>query len=141
MSKIKFIGFLILTICLGLFIWGFYIEPSGFQVVEHDLTIPEWPQAMDGFRIGILADLHTGSPFNDIEKLQDIVRWTNRSDCDLILVPGDLVIDGVLGGEFIPPEQSTAILKDLKAPMGVFAVLGNHDWWLDPQRVQEALAA
>ena len=44
-----------------------------------------------------------------------------------------------MGGSFVDPELSAAVLKQLQAPLGVYAVLGNHDWWFDPGRVRKAL--
>ena len=89
--------------------------------------------------IAILADLHTGSPFNGLQKLKEIVALTNSVHCDIVLLAGDLVIQGVFGGAFVSSEESAEILKDLTAPLGVYAVLGNHDWWLDADRVRNAL--
>ena len=75
----------------------------------------------------MLADLHVGSPF------------TNSLKPDLIVIPGDFVIHGVRGGTFVAPEDAAAVLARLTAPMGVWASLGNHDWWLDARRVLAAL--
>ncbi len=50
------------------------------------------------------------------------------------------MIQGVLGGHFVAPEDSAAILGQLSAPRGVWAVLGNHDWWLSGARVTSAFA-
>jgi predicted MPP superfamily phosphohydrolase len=49
------------------------------------------------------------------------------------------VIQGVLGGRFVPPEQIAIELARLRAPAGVVAVLGNHDGWFDHERVRHAL--
>jgi uncharacterized protein len=57
----------------------------------------------------------------------------------LILIPGDFVIQGVIGGGLVTPEDSAAVLATLTAPLGVWACLGNHDWWLDAKRVRSAL--
>lgn len=54
-------------------------------------------------------------------------------------VPGDFVIQGVLGGQPVAPEDIAGVLARLTAPLGVFATLGNHDWWLDGERVRKAL--
>jgi predicted MPP superfamily phosphohydrolase len=86
-----------------------------------------------------LADLHVGSPHNGLHRLQEVVDRTNAAGADLILLPGDYVIEGVIGGEFVPPEQIAKILRQLKAPAGVFAVLGNHDRRLGATRVKLAL--
>jgi predicted MPP superfamily phosphohydrolase len=58
---------------------------------------------------------------------------------DLILLAGDYVVQAVLGGHFVAPEETAKILVRLAAPMGVYAVLGNHDWWFDAKRVRHAL--
>ncbi|MFT4561666.1 MAG: putative MPP superfamily phosphohydrolase [Gammaproteobacteria bacterium] len=121
-------------------IWSLCIEPGSLKIVEHHLRLPDWPKACAGLKLAVLADLHVGSPFNGIDKLREIVELTNRSKPDLVLLPGDFVIDGVLGGDFVPPETAANVLGKIEASAGIFAVLGNHDWWLDPSRVERALA-
>src|SRR5206468_10783171 len=68
-----------------------------------------------------------------------VISRTEHARPDLILLAGDYVIRGVRGGTFTPPEAIAASLQKLSAPQGVFAVLGNHDWWLDAARVRTAL--
>jgi len=68
------------------------------------------------------------------------VKRTNAARPDLVLVAGDLVIQDVMGGRFVPPEEIAAVLSGLRAPLGVYAVLGNHDRWLDGRRVIAALS-
>ncbi len=57
----------------------------------------------------------------------------------MIGILGDLVIQGVIGGRFVPPEAIATELNQLRATGGVVAVLGNHDGWFDHDRVQKAL--
>jgi predicted MPP superfamily phosphohydrolase len=71
---------------------------------EHELSVPYWNAELAGLRIAVLADLHVGSPFNGISKLERIVELTNSLKPDLIVIPGDFVIQGVLGGSFVAPE-------------------------------------
>ena len=52
---------------------------------------------------------------------------------------GDYVVHGVVGGIETAPEEFAHILGGLSAPLGVYGVLGNHDWWLDGPRVSNAL--
>jgi hypothetical protein len=52
---------------------------------------------------------------------------------------GDFVIHGVLGGSFVEPEAAIRAMAGIRAPLGVVAVLGNHDWWFDGDRVRKAL--
>lgn len=119
--------------------WAFWLEPAGLRNEDHAIALSGWPAACDGLRVAVLADIHTGSPWNGIGKLAEIVALANRAQPDLVLLAGDFVIHDVVGGSFVSPEASAAVLADLSAPMGVWAVLGNHDWWLDGPRVQRAL--
>lgn len=134
------LGLALLLAVLVLGCWAFWFEPASYDVKRYRLGPPDWPEALGGLTIAVLADLHVGSPGNDLAKLRRMVRTTNELDADLILLPGDFVIHGVLGGTFVEPEAIAAELAALSAPLGVFAVLGNHDWWLNPRRVREALA-
>ena len=124
---------------VGLGLWAFAFEPASLTARQHDLSIPYWNGDLEGLRVAVLADLHVGSPFNDIAKLNKIVELTNSLKPDLIVIPGDFVIQGVLGGSFVAPEDAAAVLARLSAPLGVWACLGNHDWWLDARRVAAAL--
>ncbi len=119
--------------------WAFWLQPASLTVRERSLPLPGWQAPLAGLRVAVVTDLHVGSPFNGLDKLERIVAETNAQKPDLILVPGDFVIQGILGGEFVPPEQIAAVLARLKAPLGVFACMGNHDWWLDSGRVAAAL--
>ncbi len=131
------------TLALGvvLALWAFAFEPASLRVRETTLTLEKWPTHLDGLRVAVLADLHTGSPWNGRRNLERVVRETNAARPDLVLIAGDLVIQGVVGGRFVSPEASSEILSGLDAPLGTFAVLGNHDWWLDGPRVIRALEA
>jgi len=126
---------------LGLGGWAFWWEPSSLRNEDHELALPAWPAACDGMRVAILADLHTGSPHNGLANLERIVALTQRARPDLVLLAGDFVIHGVLGGRFVAPERAAERLAELSAPAGVFAVLGNHEWWLDAERVRGALGS
>ncbi|GMR21713.1 MAG: metallophosphoesterase [Acidobacteriota bacterium] len=118
--------------------WTFYYEPSSLEVRRYELTLAGWPHDLDGIEIALLSDLHVGSPYYGLDKLEEVVRRVNASEPDLVLLAGDYVIDGVSGGRFVPPEEIAFVLAELDAPLGVFAVLGNHDWWLDGSRVRRA---
>ena len=88
-----------------------------------------------------MSDLHVGSPHRSLSNLKTLVSATNAERPDLIVVLGDLVIQGVAGGRFVEPEPIAAELSALHAPLGVIAILGNHDWWYDGNRVRRALEA
>jgi len=119
--------------------WGFWLEPASLRNEDYGLAPPGWPAACDGLRVPVLGDLHVGSPFNGMDKLDRIIDLTLAAEPDLVLLAGDYVVHGVIGGHFETPEAIAGSLARLAAPAGVHAVLGNHDWWLDGPRVQRAL--
>jgi predicted MPP superfamily phosphohydrolase len=132
-----FLGLLLVGLILGS--WAFLVEPSSLRVREHRVAVPGWPAGRSGMRIALLSDLHVGSLYNGPDKLEEVVRRANAARPDLVLILGDLVIQDVVGGRFVPPEEIAPVLGRLQAPLGVHAVLGNHDRWLDAQRVLSAL--
>ncbi len=127
------------TLFSGLMLWATWLEPASLRLETHSIELGRLPGSCDGLRVALLADLHVGSPFNGTASLERVVRRAQEADPDLILLLGDYVIHGVVGGHFVSPETTARILSRLAAPLGVFAVLGNHDWWLDAPRVRAAL--
>jgi uncharacterized protein len=132
-------GAVLATAVAAVLVWSLWIEPASLRNEDHVLEIPGWPSGCDGLRVAVLADLHVGSPFNGLDKLDAIIALTERARPDLILLAGDYVIRDVPGGTFVAPEETAARLAKLSAPLGVFAVLGNHDWWFNGARVRAAL--
>lgn len=126
-------------VVLVLAVWSFVIEPDRLTVNDVHLQLNGWPSSFDNLRMVVIGDLHVGSPYIGAEKLRQIVRVVNEKNPDLILIPGDFVIQDVLGGHFVEPETIAENLKGLHARFGVYAVLGNHDRWLNAERVQRAL--
>lgn len=131
---------LLIVLLIGL--WAFVIEPNRLSVNEVTINLPAWPPNFERLRIVLISDLHVGSPYIDAAKLQRIVETTNAVQPDLILLAGDfMVTNSVRSGRTIEPEIIADGLKSLRARFGVYAVLGNHDWWYDGERVRAALNA
>ncbi|MEM7018491.1 MAG: metallophosphoesterase [Pseudomonadota bacterium] len=139
-KRIKLIAGIVFVIFLGLGIWAFWLEPASLTVREYSLSIPNWPAEQGSVKIAVLADLHIGSPFNDLNRLDEIVARTNSLKPDLVVLPGDFVVQGVLGGSFVEPSDIAIRLEPLKAPLGIWAVLGNHDWWHNAEEIARALS-
>jgi hypothetical protein len=133
------LGLLALAGAIALPVWAFWLEPASLRNEDHALALPGWPAPCDGLKIAVLADLHVGSPFNGLPNLHRVVELTLAARPDVILLLGDYVIHGVPGGTFVPPEEIAPVLAGLAAPLGVYAVLGNHDWWFAAGRVRGAL--
>lgn len=137
----KAIGRSLFSLILFGFTWGFFIEPSRLVTHATTLALPAWPRALDGTRIALLADLHAGAPFIGEEKIAAVVAETNRASPDLILLAGDFVVGEEILSHPMAPEIIARGLAGLRARLGVYAVLGNHDEWEGAPRIREALKA
>ena len=133
--SIAFVVVMVLTV------WGFVIEPNRLVVNEVSLPITEVDARFGNLKVALISDLHVGSPWVDLKKLHDVVAKTNAVKPDLILLAGDFVAESVIGGHFLDAESIAAELGNLSAPLGTFAVLGNHDWVYDGKRVTTALTS
>jgi uncharacterized protein len=109
-------------------LYGFWYEPSGLRAVRYPILMDTARRiSREPLRIAVISDLHAGSPYIGEAKIDRVVGLANAANPDLILLTGDYVIRNVIGGRYMPIETVTAHLKGLRAPLGVFAVLGNHD--------------
>jgi predicted MPP superfamily phosphohydrolase len=104
---------------------------------HYRLSIPHWHADRAGLRIAVLADLHVGLPFNGIPKLDEIVAITNELKPDLILIPGDFVIEDVIGGGLVPPEDSAAV--PIKRGADHFWLVGISNFWEGASDVRKAM--
>ncbi len=125
-------GFVIGTCLLA---WSIFIEPDQIRFKEHPIYIKNWPAELSGLSIAFITDIHVGSPHITLEKLQTIVEQTNIMQPDLILLGGDYVIKGIIGGHSVSSKDIISVLSKLHARYGVYGVLGNHDWWDDAPRI------
>lgn len=138
-GKVIFVSLLVIGLFLA--VYAFVIEPDRLVVRETAINLPAWPAEFKGLRIATISDIHAGAPHINLDKLRQLVEMTNAQQPDLILLAGDFVIQGVIGGKAIKPETFAAELKNLKARDGIFATLGNHDWVYNAAQVRQALEA
>jgi len=91
-----------------------------------DLDLAGWPPELDGLRIGAVADLHTGSGYMDTARVRRVVERLNGESPDLVALLGDYAD---ASGADAKAQEAAAIaeLGRLRARLGVYAVLGNHD--------------
>jgi predicted MPP superfamily phosphohydrolase len=114
-------------------LYAFWIEPTyRLGVAEYRLNPPGWPPGR-GLTIAALSDIHAGEPFMPLERVAEIVRATNALRPDVVVLLGDYPGTGRFIRRVIPVSETASVLRDLRAPHGVHTVLGNHDWWEDPQ--------
>jgi uncharacterized protein len=103
------------------------------------LEIAGWPQWRRPLRVAFLSDLHTGSHSDDVVRLNAIVDDAAALAPDLVLFGGDYVNMQQFGGGRVPPRTIAAILSRLEAPLGRFAILGNHDYVYNERAVTDAM--
>ena len=120
-------------------IWGFLIEPDRLVVNQRGIQIHNWPNGLNGMRIAVIGDIHAGAPFIDDQKLRLLAERTNQQQPDLVVLLGDFMSQNTWHGHRVAPEIIANHLKYLQAPLGVYAVLGNHDWWDNGDHVRMAL--
>ena len=118
-----------------------YIEPSMRLVVsEYRPALPSWPADFP-LTIAVIADLHAGGPNMSKARIREVVDTTNALGADLILNLGDHEAKQRFQTEIVQPHEWAGLLAELKAPLGVYTVLGNHDWWHNREKVRGAIIA
>ncbi|MEA2171371.1 MAG: uncharacterized protein QOF76_4671 [Solirubrobacteraceae bacterium] len=95
---------------------------------EHELRLPRWPARLDGLRVAVVADLHTGGPRTSLPRLDALVERIAASAPDVVALLGDYVDPRVIGGARVRPDAVATRCARLRPAAGVLAVLGNHDW-------------
>jgi predicted MPP superfamily phosphohydrolase len=138
-KRLRILLVVIVLFVAGMVFWGFLIEPGRLVVREQTIQIDNWPQELDGLRIAVLSDIHADDWFVDDKKLRTIVDRTNQLQPELIVILGDYMSSNGRVTRRVEPEHFGAILKDLRAPLGVYSVLGNHDWWYSGVQVRRGL--
>ncbi len=134
----------VLRTLAGLFLSGFGLgsayafgwAPLHHQVTRYRIAPRHWP-AGRRLRVAVISDLHVGGPHMPVARVTRIVAETNALKPDLTLLLGDFIASRPPEPDDPPMAAWAAALAGLKARDGVFAILGNHDWWHD----EAALAA
>lgn len=112
-------------------VYGFGIEPLHRLVVtRYAPTLPKWKDG-PALRIAVLADFHVCEPFMPFDRVAEIVDATNALRPDLILMLGDYPA-GKVAWQKLPLSDFARLVEGLRAPLGTYSILGNHDWWDDP---------
>jgi predicted MPP superfamily phosphohydrolase len=105
-----------------------WVEPRRLVTVRRTLELPRWPAALDGLRLGVLSDIHAGAPHVGTRTIARAVEALNAERPEIMLLLGDFIDAHVLWGGRVSPRDIARELSALSAPLGTFAVLGNHDW-------------
>ena len=114
---------------LGLSAYGIWNAERLPLVTRRTLLFPDLPPGLDRLRIAHLSDVHAGIHM-ERDKMEAIVAQTNALRPDLIVQTGDMID---IAASFIP--DYVRAFRDLRAPLGVVTVLGNHDRYTGEEAV------
>jgi hypothetical protein len=116
---------------VGLSSYALAVEPAWrLEVTRWRVTPSNWPRDLK-LSIAIIADVHAGGPAMPLDRIEDIVETANAQRPDLVVLLGDFAASYKFKTRKVHPEEWSAALGGLKAPLGVHSILGNHDWWDD----------
>lgn len=135
MTRLKFLNYLGLGIgaaFVGTAIWGVVKGAHNYQIKRRTLSIKGLPKAFEGLRIVQISDVHSGS-FWSREAVARGIDMIKAEKADMVFFTGDLVNDR--SDEVLPWMD---LFGQIKAPMGVYSILGNHDYgdyvpWPSPE--------
>jgi hypothetical protein len=142
--RIFLAGTLSAVVALGwvLGVWAFLIEPATLTVRHVTVESDQWRGPP--LRIGIISDTHVAAPHTDLARIEKLIVRMNRERPDVIMLLGDYAGGHEPAEQRARPEQTEILagveaFRGLSAPLGVHAVLGNHDSWYDDAAISAAL--
>ena len=118
-------------------------EPNRPRVVRREFSLARWPERLSGFTIALLSDFHY-DPYFSVHPLHATVPLVNGLRPDLIVLTGDFVSVPPVGQASkaaFAAEPCAKVLRQMSAPHGLWAVLGNHDCETDQEEVTRAVKA
>jgi uncharacterized protein len=111
--------------------YGIIFEPLRRpKITRYNVRPRNWPADL-ALKIAVIADVHACSPWMTAGRIRSIVDTANGLGTDLIVLLGDYAAGHRFVYDAVHSDDWSAALAGLKAPLGVHAILGNHDWWDD----------
>jgi len=110
--------------------YGVGVEPLRLGVTNYQIHPRNWPAGLK-LKIAAIADIHACDPWMSLAHIEAIVQRTNALQPDMIVLLGDYVAGHRHHVGRIDAAAWAPVLAGLKAPLGVHAILGNHDYWDD----------
>ena len=134
----------LVTAAWGLGIRAFLWEPETLVVRRVEVVSPMWKG--EPLRVGVLSDIHGAGPHMSVARIEAIISELNAERPDIVLLLGDFAPGHVPAAERSAEERAAVMatlppLAKLRAPLGVWSVLGNHDWWYDGEAIEKGLEA
>ena len=100
------------------------------RITEYRLTPPNWTPGLK-LKVALVSDIHACEPWMSAERIKGICDRTNELGADIILLLGDYVSGMNLVTDYVHSSDWSKAMAGLTAPLGVHAILGNHDYWED----------
>lgn len=110
--------------------YPFYEVMARPVVTRYALTPLKWSAGLK-LRLVVLADFHACEPWMSAARIRSICQDANGLKADIVLLLGDYVAGTNFVTEHVTAKDWAEELGQLRAPLGVHAVLGNHDYWED----------
>jgi uncharacterized protein len=140
-TRRKFLGLAAAAGATALGVDSVLIDPNFPEIVRKEIVLKRWPSRLDGFTIALLSDFHYDAYFS-VHPARAAIEMVNGLHPDLIALTGDFISVpwvGAAASQAHYAEPCAALLKNLHAPYGLWAVLGNHDVGSDAERITAAL--
>lgn len=140
--KRKLLLFTGVMLILGLAMLGWtYWQALQDPIVRRtDIALPDWPAGEPPRSVLLISDTHVAGPDMPPERLARIMDQLNGLKPDLVLLAGDYISEKIFATRLYTAADSVAPFTRLKAPLGVVAVMGNHDYWADERGFRAAFA-
>lgn len=133
---------LVMALLGGLLALYAFAEARRLPVIRRAaVALQDWPAGTRPITIALASDVHLGNATMDEGRLAAIVDRINAQRPDLILLAGDFIAGHEFDPKGVIAHRLTPVLARLRAPLGVVAVLGNHDHWSNPTAVSDSLRA
>ncbi len=129
-SALRYWGLSGMAVVAGALTFGYTGGQRQLRVNHLEIPLPGWGRRL---RVLQLSDIHIGQNLN-VDQLEEFVARANAESPDLVCLTGDIV-----DGPQADMERFFPILARLKGPLGLFAILGNHDHYAGAEKVEEAL--
>jgi len=132
----RFIVISLLSVLGALAVYAFWIEPRNVVLTRVEVPVAGLRAPV---RALVIGDIQPAGPHETPARIRALMARGMALKPDIVLLLGDYVTTRKLSTSFVDPVDTTAALAALDAPMGVYAVLGNHDWWWDAARMEGLL--
>lgn len=120
-------GIVCILLFFTIFVYSYFVEPSRLVTGYETISLKNWNKNLNGFKVAVVSDLHIGRKYTKLKRLNEIINKVNSEKPDMIVILGDF--DALyIEVSKIPHKDISKTLNKLKAPYGVYAVLGNHDY-------------